>query len=546
MHKNATSIQWNLLPVLLLSFFLPACNSDNSKINTSAPAPTVSSTSPADAATTIERNNIIITATFNEDMFAITVDETSFTLAKPDDSTISGNVSFDGAINVASFTPNSSLDILTTYTATLSNNITNLKGNGLNADYSWFFTTADGVWGNAEPIENNVSEGVGSPQIAFDKDGNAISVWMQSDGTLRNIWANRFNGTSWGNAVLIETNNVGNASSPQIAIDINGNAIAVWQQTDNTRYNIWANYYDGSSWGTPEIIETDNSGDASRPQIAIGNNGNAIAVWSQSDGTRNNIWTNRFNGSSWSSATLLETDNVGTALFPQIAIDNKGNAFAVWQQFDGNSYNIWVNRYDGISWGGTTLIHTDNTESGTTAQIAIDNSGKAIVVWQQLDGIRYSIWANDYNANSWGNATLIETDNAGDAFNAQLAFDNNGNALAVWQQSDGTRNNIWANHFNGSNWGSATLIETNNSASANRPQITFDNNGTAFAIWSMPGEIWANRFDGNNWSSATLINADISGYADKPQVAFDNSGKAIAVWLQSDGPNTNIWANRFE
>ena len=47
---------------------------------------------------------------------------------------------------------------------------------------------------------------------------------------------------------------------------------------------------------------------------------------------------------------------------------------------------------------------------------------------------------------SWGSATLIETD-TGDAQYPQVALDTVGNGLAVWQQSDGTRNNIWANRY---------------------------------------------------------------------------------------------------
>ena len=48
------------------------------------------------------------------------------------------------------------------------------------------------------------------------------------------------------------------------------------------------------AWGTAALIETDNAGGASTPQIAIDASGNALAVWSQSDGTRDNIWANRF------------------------------------------------------------------------------------------------------------------------------------------------------------------------------------------------------------------------------------------------------------
>jgi len=69
-------------------------------------------------------------------------------------------------------------------------------------------------------------------------------VWEQSDGTRNNIWANRFNGTSWGTAELIETEDLGHAFKPKIAIDSSGNAIAVWQQNDGTRNNIWANRFE--------------------------------------------------------------------------------------------------------------------------------------------------------------------------------------------------------------------------------------------------------------------------------------------------------------
>ena len=106
-------------------------------------------------------------------------------------------------------------------------------------------------------------------------------MWQQSDGTRYNIWANRFNGTSWGTAELIETDNAGNAQYPQIAFDSSGNAIAVWRQSDGTRYNIWANRFNGTSWGTAELIETDNAGNAQYPQIAFDSSGNAIAVWSK-------------------------------------------------------------------------------------------------------------------------------------------------------------------------------------------------------------------------------------------------------------------------
>ena len=100
------------------------------------------------------------------------------------------------------------------------------------------------------------------------------------------------------------------------------------------------------AWQTAALIETDNVGNDYEPQIAIDAGGNAMAVWVQSDGTRDNIWSNRYTaGTGWGTAALIETDNAGHAVNPQIAIDVGGNALAVWMQFDGTRYNIWSNAF---------------------------------------------------------------------------------------------------------------------------------------------------------------------------------------------------------
>ena len=97
---------------------------------------------------------------------------------------------------------------------------------------------------------------------------------------------------------MIETNSASLATLPQIAMDGTGAAIAVWSQNDeypaSLWNNIWANRFDGSSWGTAELIETDNASDASNPQIAMDGTGAAIAVWYQGGVLLDNIWANQF------------------------------------------------------------------------------------------------------------------------------------------------------------------------------------------------------------------------------------------------------------
>ncbi len=204
------------------------------------------------------------------------------------------------------------------------------------------------------------------------------------------------------------------------------------------------------TWGDGWVIETNNTWSAYYPQVALDPSGNAVAVWQQSDGTRHNIWANRYIvGSGWGTARLIETDNEGSAWYPQAAVDASGNAVVVWRQLDGSRYNIWANRYDvGSGWGTAQLIETEDAGSAYDPQVALDGSGNAVAVWRQWDGTSNNIWANRYVVGSgWGTAQLIETDNAGYAYYPQVAVDASGNAVAVWVQYDGTQESIWANHF---------------------------------------------------------------------------------------------------
>ena len=518
-------------------------------------APTVVSTMPAADAVAVE-TNAAVAASFSKTIDDSTLTASSFTVAHSG-TNAAGTISYTDTTFTGTFTSVNSLALLTPYTATLTTAIADAAGNALAADYSWNFMTRDGVWGTAETIETDDAGDAASPQIAFDPSGNAISVWHQSDGVRNNIWSNRYTaGTGWGTAIKIETDDAGHAMAPQIAFDPSGNAISVWHQSDGTRNNIWSNRYTaGTGWGTAIKIETDDAGHAAAPQIAFDPSGNAIAVWFQSDGVRNNIWANRYTaGTGWGTAEAIETDDAGHAAAPQIAFDPSGNAIAVWYQSDGTRDNIRSNRYTaGTGWGTAIKIETDDAANATFPQIAIDSGDSAISVWVQSDGVLTNIWANRYTAETgWGTAEKIETNDAGFAEAPQIAFDPSGNAISVWQQSDGAWFHIWSNRYTaGTGWGTAMKIEIDEAADAQEPEIAIDSAGNAIVVWWLSDgtrtNIWANRYAAESgWGTAAKIETDDTADAESPKVAVDSGGNAISVWKQSDGTLFNILANRFE
>jgi hypothetical protein len=268
-------------------------------------------------------------------------------------------------------------------------------------------------------------------------------------------------------------------------MDASGNAIAVWAQDDGTRWNVWASrYVAGSSWSTPEEID-DTDGDAQVPALAMNAAGEAVVVWRQSSGSREDVAASRYvPGSGWTSAELVENDDTGDAYNPDVAIDPDGRITAVLAYDDGSVRSVWANRYEpGTGWGTLTLLES----SDVTAQnptVAMDAEGNAWVAWEQDLSSDTDIWANRYDIDSgWQDPELLEIQNAGRAQEPRLVAAPDGFVIAVWRQWDGFRNNVWSNRYRpGTGWGQAEVIEDER-GDAWWPRVDMDDAGNAMAVW---------------------------------------------------------------
>jgi hypothetical protein len=386
-------------------------------------------------------------------------------------------------------------------------------------------------------------------QLAIHASGTAFAVWTQPDGSRTNIWASRLVVDSgWGVPVLLESNDAGNAYDPKIAVDAAGNAVAVWWQFDDTHSDIWASRYSiDSGWSPATLVEL-NGSDAINPDLAIDANGNALVVWAQSDGARRTIWENRYVlGSGWGTASIVGSANAGDAAISDVAMDASGNAIAVWVQFNGADVynNIWANHYSvGAGWGTATVIGSGTSVLVEHARVAIDPFGNAVAVWQQTVGPSFNIWSNRYVAGSgWSTATSIQT-GSGPASTPEVAVDMNGNALAVWRQSDLARVSIWANRYvAGRGWGAATLIESDSSGDASAPKVVLNAGGSALVVWPQIDRLnrvhlWANRYSPvSGWGQVTLVQDDVET-APVISAAPNTNGSNLVSWSDAAG----IWA----
>jgi len=514
-----------------------------------SPALGVVSMDPDNGDTNVGRD-AMVNVTFTDGMDVATINDFSFTLADSSGASIPGAVGFDAMNNVATFTPSRELGIFRTYTAALSSDITHSGGTPIDA-MNWSFVTRDGVWNPAEQIEVDIATGT-EPKIDFDSDGNAIAVWI-NDGS--EVYANKYTASTntWGNAERIDSL-PSTVSDLQLSMGANGTAIAVWAKAQGQAKNIRAARYNGVSWQAHVGLET-NGGIAQSPQAAVDSSGNAVVVWLQPDNSVNSIWYNYYDasGPGWIGENLLElTDNVAYA--PHVSIDNAGDAIAVWAQDNGSGTNgIYASKYTfGGSWSSAELVGAGSSD-GYTAQIAMDNQGNAIAVWYQVTATSpyyvYSVYANTYSSGAWNTPAEIES-GVNIAATPQIGFDVQRGALVVWKNSNG-RLRI-APYTYPAGWGAAENVESGADATFN-PQLAVDSEGNAIVVWRQYSSgtyvysLWVSRYQtGGTWGTPQLLELDDTTPVTFPDVAIDGDGNAFAIWIQNDGISDSTWVSRFE
>jgi hypothetical protein len=102
--------------------------------------PVVKSVTASSGATGVPANSTV-KAVFSMAMDSTTITASTFILSK-DGEAVAGTVYYDSATYTAIFTPSSTLDYSTVYTATMTTGVKNLSGYGLSSNYVWTFTTA--------------------------------------------------------------------------------------------------------------------------------------------------------------------------------------------------------------------------------------------------------------------------------------------------------------------------------------------------------------------------------------------------------------------
>ncbi|HTZ64734.1 MAG TPA: PKD domain-containing protein [Solirubrobacteraceae bacterium] len=279
--------------------------------------------------------------------------------------------------------------------------------------------------------------------VAIDSAGDAVAVWsVETEFEFEEVWAAyRPAGGSWQAAVEIQEPCCID-SAPAVAIDSQGNATAVWV---GSGYRIDAEYKPaGENWrkpkGTAEVETLSESGHAAfEPRIAFDEAGDAVAAWMLSTGESYTIQTaSRPHDGSW-QAPVDMSEAGQDAYAPSVALDSAGNALAVWElESDGHSVIQQATRPSGETWGTPSDLSAADGYA-YNPQLAIDPKGDAVAVWEVNSDSTWTVQANvKPDDEGWGVPSTISEPSTHAELFPQIAVDYQGDALAAWELYDGT------------------------------------------------------------------------------------------------------------
>lgn len=363
------------------------------------------------------------------------------------------------------------------------------------------------------------------------------------------LMTNPLKAASWSTPVELSSDEM-NAVGAQVALDAKGGAIALWSEFDGSKYVIQASSCEKiGNWSIPYIISS-SDGDAFFPRIAIDSKGNATAIWSVKNGSNSVIQTaSKAFKKQWSSAVNISDIN-SHAEGARIAVNEDGKAYVVWQYYNGfqNVIQFVQKSPKRGDWTSplTLSVIPSNALGDIEPKIAMIGNGNLLVTWINQDTssvhavtkLKDRSWSEPIELS--GSLELVK--------NVQLATDQNGNAIVSWTRKVEDHTVIQANIKSSSGAWSGAVDLSDSDQNSDFSSLTMTPNGSALIAWQQSDGIYsvikgAKKSLNGHWSlpfDLTLTGQDAS----QPYVTADSFNTYAVVWKRSDGFNFVIQSSK--
>jgi hypothetical protein len=197
-----------------------------------------------------------------------------------------------------------------------------------------------------------------------------------------------------------------NASRPQVAVDADGDAVFTWRRFDGsgTFCCFRAQARARSAAGTLSAVQTLSSAgqNAAEPQVAVDADGDGVFTWRRFDGANSRVQARARSAAGTLSAVQNLSDPGGNAHAPQVAVDADGDAVFTWARYDGTVPDPDLpccariqarTRSAAGTLGGVQTLSAAGQDA-FNPQVGVDVAGNAVATWHRFDGTNDRIQAS--------------------------------------------------------------------------------------------------------------------------------------------------------
>ena len=320
--------------------------------------------------------------------------------------------------------------------------------------------------------------------------------------------------------------------------------------------------------GAAQSIDDGASGDPVGLRVLRGANGDAFAVWRAHDGTRHNLWANRYRAAAaaWSNALSIETSAADIFTF-DLTVDPRGNAVVVWNESAPGGTMVMSVRFDSGAGLWSAPQPLSEPRDVTRPRVASDATGAVLAVWGTGAEGRFF----DPVSGAWQPLDAIEdsTFGTGDSNSPVPILDGSGNALVVFRNERVGAGILASNYFSRStgSWGRLPpeVVDIFGAVPGSfvlgftdSIHLAAAGGGDFLAAWqslavfddAQQSLIRIARFTSRTrtWSTAeTVLTASLDDESFRLQrLASDAAGNAQLIWTQRDGTRTALKAMRID
>lgn len=426
--------------------------------------------------------------------------------------------------------------------------------------------SSTGEPGWTRPDQANSTRFAAAPLLFAGGEGRTLALWRlpEVDGAGVGIAASwHVPGRGWMAHTIVDDYR-SQSIAPSAATDSNGNAIVVWTQDAPGTQNgeVWARRYlidDG--WADPELVGVVPLGLRSTPGVAFDNDGGAVATWLRpvDDSDLEELVVSRYAaGVGWGVAEGFETTSAfGETVLLATSVDPAGRVLVIWR----GSEAPWGNRFTDDEGWGTPQSFQQSSLLGVP-QVEVDEQGRAWAYWPASEDTGSRPGATRYDDDGWEAASVFSTDCDGGSGGA-FSLDGTGGAVAVWScgASDETQA-FWTRFIPGAGWSEAERMPLGSGSGPPTFGVTALPGGQAYAIAYRLGAgfqpegggadgrllIWGTTLTAgvDQWGAPERLSVDgpylsVSAPYGSPQiVSYEDDMRALALWLQYDGDSDDI------